>query len=526
MDERYSGFSKSGERPRSLTSIAAAAGVSVSTVSKVLNGRTDVAPETRERVGRMLRRHGYRVASSPGISMVDFLIGPLGSPWADELVRGAVTAAAETEISVIVSRVTSAAEFGRWLRIASARGTLGALSVLYLPDEETLTALEKAHVPLVVIDPPAEPGGTGAGDGSIRSVGTTNWQGGMTATRHLIDLGHHRIAAIGGPDELWSCRARLDGYRSALRRAGLPVSEDLVRSGELCAEDGCRLAGSLLGLADPPTAIVTGNDAQAFGVLQALAARGLRAPADVSVTGFDDVPVATWSAPPLTTVRQPLAAMAATAFWMLTGPAGDASVTARHVELETTLIVRDSTAPPRALGLRGTLVPRQARAHDGAVAAAGSCTRWHRYLRYGACGGWVTCAAGPRRWQRCCRRATPPRSVWLRARSSRYRDDPSGTPIIGLWQLSGVMSMESRMCRRNRPATRGTGWGTRARRTGCSSWITTGGGRAGGGLRSPGRPRSAGTCSRGACGWQTRRSGILPRCQPRPAPRSSPTPGA
>src|ERR1700745_890536 len=124
MDDRYSGFSKSGERPRSLTSIAAAAGVSVSTVSKVLNGRTDVAPETRERVGRMLRRDGYRVASSPGISMVDFLIGPLGSPWADELVRGAVTAAAETEISVIVSRVTSAGEFGRWLRIPAARGPL------------------------------------------------------------------------------------------------------------------------------------------------------------------------------------------------------------------------------------------------------------------------------------------------------------------------------------------------------------------------------------------------------------------
>jgi DNA-binding LacI/PurR family transcriptional regulator len=351
MDERLSGFSKNverprGDRPRSLTSIAATAGVSVSTVSKVLNGRTDVAPETRERVGRMLRKHGYRVASRPGIGVVDFLIGPLGSPWADELVRGAVTAAAETEISVIVSRVTSEAEFGRWLRIATARGTLGALSVLYWPDEETLTALEKAHVPLVVIDPPAEPGGTGTGVSSIRSVGTTNWQGGMTATRHLIDLGHRRIAAIGGPDELWSCRARLDGYRSALRRAGLPVSEDLVRSGELRAEDGSRLAGSLLDLAEPPTAIVTGNDAQAFGVLQALAARGLRAPADVSVTGFDDVPVATWSAPPLTTVRQPLAAMAATAFWMLTSPTGDASVYARHVELETTLIVRDSTAPP------------------------------------------------------------------------------------------------------------------------------------------------------------------------------------
>lgn len=89
---------------------------------------------------------------------------------------------------------------------------------------------------------------------------------------------------------------------------------------------------------------MTGNDAQAFGVPQALAARGMRAPGDVSVTGFDDVPVATWATPPLTTVRQPLAAMAATAFWMLTRPqSGDHP---RHLELETTLVVRDSTAPP------------------------------------------------------------------------------------------------------------------------------------------------------------------------------------
>jgi len=128
------------------------------------------------------------------------------------------------------------------------------------------------------------------------------------------------------------------------------VDEGLVRVGRLLAADGLALAASLLDMADPPTAIVAANDAQAFGVLQALAARDLRAPDDVSVTGFDDLPVATWSAPPLTTVRQPLAAMAASAFWMLTGPADsrpdDAAVHPRHLELETTLVIRDSTAPP------------------------------------------------------------------------------------------------------------------------------------------------------------------------------------
>jgi DNA-binding LacI/PurR family transcriptional regulator len=335
------GASRSG-RPGSLTSIAASAGVSVSTVSKVLNGRTDVAPETRERLGRILRTHGYQVAPRSGIGVVDLLIGQLGGLWSDELIRGAVTAAAETEISVIVSRVGSASEFARWLKIATARGTLGALSVLYLPDPAMLRRMADASLPLVVIDPPAEPGG------EIRSVGTTNWQGGLAATRHLIELGHRRIAAIGGPDHLWSCRARLDGYRSALRRAELPVDEDLVRCDELTADAGLRRAGELLDLADAPTAIVAANDAQAFGVLQAIAERGLRSPDDVSVTGFDDVQIATWATPPLTTVRQPLAAMAATAFWMLTSSGAEREMQPRHLELETTLIVRRSTAPPRS----------------------------------------------------------------------------------------------------------------------------------------------------------------------------------
>lgn len=340
MDTKRSSFSKN------LTSIASAAGVSVSTVSKVLNGRSDVAPETRERVARLLRAHGYQVAPRSGIGVVDLLIGPLDSPWSDELIRGALAAAAETDISVIVSRTRSDAECAEWLKTAAARGTMGALSVLYLPGEAMCRRLEAARVPLVIIDPPVEPSAHEKPGGSIRSVGTTNWQGGLTATRHLIGLGHRRIAAIGGPDGLWSCHARLDGYRAALRRGGLPADESLVRSGGLSAGNGRRIAGEFLDMADPPTAIVAGNDGQAFGVLQALAERRLRCPDDVSVTGFDDVPIAAWSAPPLTTIRQPLATMAATAFWMLTRPSDSASLSPRHVELETTLVVRDSTAPP------------------------------------------------------------------------------------------------------------------------------------------------------------------------------------
>jgi DNA-binding LacI/PurR family transcriptional regulator len=212
--------------------------------------------------------------------------------------------------------------------------------VLQLPGSQELQRLAAARIPLVVIDPPEEPGA------AIRSVGTTNWQGGVQATRHLIDLGHRRIGVIGR-EALWSGRARLAGYRAAMLEAGLGVDERLVCRDELTAAGGRAQARRLLALADPPTAIVAGNDAQAFGVLQALAERGLRAPGDVSVVGFDDVPVASWATPALTTIRQPLAAMAAAAFGMLRGDLPEAVEEPHHLELATLLVIRDSTAPPR-----------------------------------------------------------------------------------------------------------------------------------------------------------------------------------
>ena len=321
-----------------LAGIAAEAGVSVSAVSKVLNGRTDVAAGTRSRIAALLRRDGYQVASRLGFGVVDLLIATLHTPWAEELLRGTVQAADEAGTSVVVSTVDSPGGFTAWLDRATARGTDGALLVLHLPDSSELQGLAAARIPLVVIDPPEEPGP------GIRSVGTTNWQGCLTATRHLIELGHRRIANIGGPEHLWSSRARLAGYRAALEAAGLPTAGELIRRDDFCTEGGRRQARELLAMAQPPTAIVAGNDPQAFGVLQALGERGLRAPDDLSVVGFDDVPVASWATPALTTVRQPLAAMAATAFRMLHGRPGAGEP--HHIELATTLVIRESTGPP------------------------------------------------------------------------------------------------------------------------------------------------------------------------------------
>jgi DNA-binding LacI/PurR family transcriptional regulator len=328
-------------RRSTLVGIAAEAGVSVSAVSKVLNGRTDVAADTRARIAGLLRQHGYQVASRLGFGVIDLLIAGLYTPWAGEVLRGTVESAVEAGASVVVTTVDSPQEFTSWLDRSTARGTDGALCVLHLPGVRELQRLAAARIPLVVIDPPEEPGA------DIRSVGTTNWQGGLTATRHLIELGHRRIATIAGPAGLWSSRARLDGYRAALQAAGLTVDEELILRDNFTAAGGRQQASKLLALPRPPTAIVAGNDSQAFGVLQALGDRGLRAPDDLSVVGFDDVPVASWATPALTTVRQPLAAMAAAAVRMLqTRPT--AADEPHHIELATTLVIRDSTGPPPA----------------------------------------------------------------------------------------------------------------------------------------------------------------------------------
>jgi LacI family transcriptional regulator len=260
------------------------------------------------------------------------------------MIRGTVQAASAANHSVVVTPVSTPREFDRWLELATVRGTHGALSLLHLPRGAELRQLADAGIPVVVIDPAEEPGA------DIRSVGTTNWQGGLSATRHLIELGHVRIAAIAGPATIWSSRARLDGYRAAMLEAGLPVDERLIRRDDFSVSGGQQQAARLLAMSERPTAIVAGSDAMAFGVLQALRDAGLRAPEDVSVVGFDDVSVASWAAPALTTVHQPLAAMAATAFRMLRPVDNDPIMQAQHIELATTLVIRDSTAPPPANG--------------------------------------------------------------------------------------------------------------------------------------------------------------------------------
>jgi DNA-binding LacI/PurR family transcriptional regulator len=327
-------------RPVTIAYIAESAGVSVPTVSKVINGKSGVSAATRARVEELVTRYGYRRPSGANRSnVVELVFRELASMWAVEIIRGVERVAREHHVGVMVS------EFGlhdaapsAWDDTVSRRPRC-VLSVAQLSDAER-EELRAKGIPFVVFDPTTEL------PDDVPFVGATNWSGGRAATRHLTELGHRRVAMVAGPEDVLFCCARLDGYRSAMRAAGLAADPGLVVHADLTVEDGRAAARRLLARPDRPTAIFAANDLQALGVYQAAREAGLRVPGDLSVVGFDDLPVVAWVDPPLTTVHQPLTemAVAATELALTLGQGEEAPRTG--LEIATTLTVRDSTAPP------------------------------------------------------------------------------------------------------------------------------------------------------------------------------------
>jgi LacI family transcriptional regulator len=327
-----------------IAAIADAAGVSVPTVSRVLNGRTDVSSETRERVEQLLRDQGYRRRNSrqPGrAQLIDLVFNDLDSPWAVELIRGVEDFAHAAGVGTVVSAVHEDATATRhWLTNLRTRTSDGVVLVMTDVNSPIFTQLHRLHVPAVVIDP-----ANGAA-AEVPTVGATNWAGGLSATEHLISLGHRRIGLVAGPRDLLCSRARLDGYRAALDAAGIDLDDKLIMQGDFRHDSGFAAGDRMLDLDDPPTAVFASSDQMALGVYEAARRRGLRIPADLSVVGFDDLPEARWSSPPLTTVRQPLAEMGGLAARTILRMARGETLATPRVELATELVVRDSTAAP------------------------------------------------------------------------------------------------------------------------------------------------------------------------------------
>ncbi|MFI7682814.1 LacI family DNA-binding transcriptional regulator [Streptomyces griseoaurantiacus] len=332
-------------RRTTLADIARAAGVSVATVSKVVNGRGDVAPHTRTRVQELLHQHQYlapvfRHAEAEPVDIPTIEVqfqGGLRS-YVAETLEGIIDSAAELGATVVVSKATHAPH---WARDMVAAGRRAVIAVTSVYTAAHLNELARSGLPLVVLDPLHLP------DSRVHSVGATNFAGGLTATRHLLSLGHRRIAYLGGPSMAVCNQARMHGYRAAMEAEGAKVPESYVRPGEFTYATGLHGAAGLLDLPEPPTAVFAGNDDIAVGVIEAARARGMRVPEDLSVVGFDDTSLAEMASPPLTTVRQPLREMGGAALRTALRLANGETIESHHIELATALVVRTSTAPPR-----------------------------------------------------------------------------------------------------------------------------------------------------------------------------------
>lgn len=324
-----------------ITDVAREAGVSVATVSKVLNGRDGVAATTMLRVQGVIADLGYE-SSLVATSLRSRRTGVIGclvadfEPFSAEILKGVGTAlhGSDLELLAYSARRSDASEWeNRSLRRLS--GTLIDGAILVTP---TVVAAP-VDIPVVVIDPHSGPEG-------MPAVESDSLAGALTATGHLLELGHTRIGFLAGRPDLRSAQLREQGYRDALRGAGVAFDPALVRVGHYEDELAREAVRDLLSPPDRPTAVFAANDRSALVTLAVAQELGLRVPDELSIIGFDDIPEATRVKPPLTTVRQHIQRLGAIATDMLRALLDGKELEQSHVQLPTELVVRESTAPP------------------------------------------------------------------------------------------------------------------------------------------------------------------------------------
>lgn len=341
------GLKRNGASRITIGQIASEAGVSITTVSKVLNHAPGVGQETRDRVEKVIEErqyvqsHAARLLRKSQSGLIDLAIMRLEGGYDLGIMQGVqdVLEASGHRLVVFATHEDEHLE-RRWLRRVLEQATDGVL--LLLPYERTGLAdvLIKHNIPFVAI------GDRNDLQVPFPSIGSTIWQGGYAATEYLINLGHRRIGIITGPLALRTSRARLAGYREAHEAANIPVDPGLIFEGNYLLGDGYQQTCAMLELPEPPTAIFAGNDAQAAGVYRALYERDIKIPKMMSVIGFDDVMFSSQMSPPLTTIRQPLVEIGRMATSMLLRLIEGEALEMTHVELSTSLVIRESCASP------------------------------------------------------------------------------------------------------------------------------------------------------------------------------------
>jgi LacI family transcriptional regulator len=325
--------------------LAAETGVSIATVSRVLNNQANVAPHTRDLVQRAAERLSAQ-APSPRTAPPRMTQGAvyLRCPYILTdyfgLIVSSVAETLELHGRPLLLNAGEAAQQAAVLpTLASQPGINGAIIVLPPEPGDQLVALRARGFPFVVVDPRAPM------PRDIAAVSAAHFAGARSITRHLVDLGHRRVGVIAGPRNWLASDARLAGHTSALANVGVLPDPELVRSGEATAQFGYHAADDLLDLPQRPTALIGFNDKVAVGALAAAARRGLRIPEELSIGGFDDIDLAQATRPMLTTVRQPLQEMGRLAVSLLIRLMERQRLDALHVELATELVVRGSTGP-------------------------------------------------------------------------------------------------------------------------------------------------------------------------------------
>ncbi|HWC82926.1 MAG TPA: LacI family DNA-binding transcriptional regulator [Pseudonocardiaceae bacterium] len=330
-------------QPRSrvtIRDVAARAGVSVATVSKVINQRYGVSAETFARVTAVIEELGYEaslVAQSlrnHQTNVIGILVADL-EPFSTELLKGTADAIRGTGFELVVySAGGRTDDHVGWERryLSRLSGTLVDGAVLVTP-----TVVDVNYgAPVVAVDPH-----TGPSD--LPTIDSDNLRGAQLATEHLLELGHRRIGMLTGRTDLQSAQLRERGYRAALSDAGVMADETLIRLGAYDAAMSAKSARDLLSLPEPPTAIFAANDISAIAVVEVAGEMGLRVPEDLSVVGFDNIPESALNSPPLTTVNQPIRTMGQRAIELLVQLIRGEQTDTTHLTLATELVVRGST---------------------------------------------------------------------------------------------------------------------------------------------------------------------------------------
>jgi LacI family transcriptional regulator len=332
---------KRPKSPVTIKDVAAAASVSVSTVSRVLNGKDDVADETQAKVRRVIQDLSYtsslaaRSMRSRRTNVIGVVVPDLQTSFSIQVVKGVNRAIEDFAYDLIVYTSGAAWDGTRAARerhhVALLNGSLADGAIIVTP---TTSDFSTAH-PVVIVDPQqASPG--------VPAVISTNRLGAREAVNYLVGLGHRRIGFISGRADLQSAHRRFQGYQESLAEAGIPFDPGLVRPGDFLKPLSFASARELFGLPDPPTAIFAANDISAIAAVEAAQAAGLRVPGDLSVIGFDNIPEAAQAAPRLTTIDQSLELMGYTAVEMLIELLQGKPLDSNLRKVPTRLVVRES----------------------------------------------------------------------------------------------------------------------------------------------------------------------------------------